>query len=115
MDLIMPKKLTTTETCPTLVQERLRVWGKCIRTQRLHQRITVVDLTTRLGVSKTTLQRLERGDPGAGAGAYLTALLALGVIDQAAPAMPGHLWQGDFGQRVKLSQQEKRGAADDYF
>lgn len=111
----MPKKLTTTETWPTLVQERLRIWGGCIRTQRLRQRITVVDLSARLGVSKTTLLRLERGDPGAGAGAYLTALLALGVVDRAAPILPTELWQGEFGQRVKLSQHERRGADVEYF
>lgn len=111
----MPKKLTTTETWPTLVQERLSIWGKCIHTQRLRQRITVADLSTRLGVSKTTLLRLERGDPGAGAGAYLTALLALGVADRAVPALPPELWQGDFGQRVKLSQQERGGADVEYF
>lgn len=111
----MPKKLTTTETWPTLVQERLTIWGRCIRTQRLRQRITVADLSTRLGVSKTTLLRLEKGDPGAGAGAYLTALLALGVADRAVPALPVELWQGDFGRRVKLSQQERGGADVDYF
>jgi transcriptional regulator with XRE-family HTH domain len=111
----MPKKLTTTDTWPTLVQERLRIWGRCIRTQRLRQRITVADLSTRLGVSRTTLLRLERGDPGAGAGAYLTALLVLGVVDRAVPALPVELWQGDVGQRVKLSQQEKGGADVEYF
>lgn len=111
----MPKKLTRTDTWPTLVQERLSIWGRCIRTQRLRQRVTVADLSTRLGVSKTTLLRLEKGDPGAGAGAYLTALLALGVADLAVPVLPAELWQGDFGQRVKLGQQEKGGADAEYF
>jgi transcriptional regulator with XRE-family HTH domain len=111
----MPKKLTTTETAPTLVLERISIWGRCIRTQRLRQRITVADLSTRLGVSKTTLLRLERGDPGAGAGAYLTALLALGVVDRAVPPLPVELWQGDFGQRVKLSQQEMGSSDVEYF
>jgi transcriptional regulator with XRE-family HTH domain len=111
----MPKKLSTTETWPTLVQERLTVWGKCIHTQRLRQRITVADLSARLGISRATLLRLEKGDPGAGAGAYLTALLVLGIIDQAAPALPAGLWQGDHGQRVKLSQQEKGGDDAEYF
>lgn len=46
-----------------------------------------------MGISRTTLLRLEKGDPGAGAEAYLTALLALGVLDQAAPALPLALWQ----------------------
>ncbi len=110
----MPKKLSKPDTWPTLVQERLTAWGKCINTQRLRQRITVADLSTRLGISRTTLLRMERGDPGAGAGAYLTAFLALGILDLATPALPIELWQGDYGQRVKLSLQEK-GSDAEYF
>lgn len=109
----MPKKLAAAHTWPTLVQERLVMWGMCIRTQRLRQRITVADLSARLGVSRTTLMRLEQGDPGAGAGAYLTALLVLGVADQATPALPASLWQGDYGQRVKSGQRSDVDA--DYF
>ena len=110
----MPKKLSPPQSWPTLVQERLTQWGKAINTQRLRQRITVADLAARLGVSRTTLLRLEKGDPGAGAGAYLTAMLALGMLDQTAPSPPVVLWQGDYGQRVKLSVQEKGGDGD-YF
>lgn len=111
----MPKKLASPESWPTLVQERLTAWGKCIHTQRLRQRIAVADLSARLGISRTTLLRLEKGDPGAGAGAYLTALLALGVLDQAVPALPPALWLGDYGQRVKLRLNEKGGEDGDYF
>ncbi|MGV7209341.1 hypothetical protein ACLB1G_15960 [Oxalobacteraceae bacterium A2-2] len=111
----MPKKLSTAASWPTLVQERLTVWGECINTQRLRQRITVADLSARLGISRTTLLRLEKGDPGAAVGAYLTALLALGIFDQAVPALPAELWQGGYGQRVKLSAQEKGADDADYF
>jgi transcriptional regulator with XRE-family HTH domain len=111
----MPKKLSTAETWPTLVQERLTIWGKCIHVQRLQQRITAADLCERLGISRATLRRLEQGDPGAGAGAYLTALLTLGVADKATPSLPAELWQGAHGQRVKLSQQKKEGDDAEYF
>lgn len=111
----MPKKLSKTESWPTLVQERLCIWGKCIRMQRMQQRMTVLDFSTRLGVSRATLLRLEKGDPGAGTGAYLTAFLILGLFDEAVPALPGQLWQGDPGQRVRLSQVERGSDDDDYF
>ena len=111
----MPKKLSKPETWPTLVQERLTSWGKCINTQRLRQHIPAADLSARLGISRSTLLRLEKGDPGASAGAYLSALLVLGIIDQAAPALPAELWQGDFGQRVKLPLQAKGNTEADYF
>lgn len=111
----MPKKLSSTESWPTLVQERLTVWGRCIRTQRLRQRITVTDLCNRLGIARTTLLRLEKGDPGAGAGAYVTALLVLGLVDQAMPMLPPALWQGDVGERVRLTRAEKGDDDADYF
>ncbi|BEV13969.1 helix-turn-helix domain-containing protein [Herbaspirillum sp. DW155] len=111
----MPKKLSTAQDWPTLVQERLTTWGKCIATQRLRQRITAIDLSARLGISRVTLARMEKGDPGAGVGAYLTALLALGLFDQAVPPLPVELWQGDYGQRVRVSQEKKGAQDDDYF
>ncbi len=111
----MPKKLSNTASWPTLTQERLAVWGKAIRAQRLRQRITAADLCARLGISRATLRRLEQGDPGAAAGAYLTALLALGLADRATPALPAELWQGGQGERVKLSRQEQGRDDDEYF
>lgn len=111
----MPKKLFPAQSWPTLVQERLTVWGRCINTQRLRQRITIDDLAARAGISRTTVLRLEKGDPGAGAAAYLTVLLALGVIDQAAPAIDPTLWQGEHGQRVKANAREKEERDAEYF
>jgi transcriptional regulator with XRE-family HTH domain len=103
----MPKKLLDANSLPTLVQERLVTWGRCIHTQRLRQRITASDLSERMGISEATLRRLERGDPGAGVGAYLTALLILGVADQATPPLPPSLWSEMPNRRVKLSRQER--------
>jgi transcriptional regulator with XRE-family HTH domain len=113
----MPKKLLPSALVPTLVQERLTVWGRCIHVQRLQQRITVADLCHRLGISEPTLRRVERGDPGVGAGAYLNALLVLGIADEATPALRPALWQTAPGRRVRPTQQEKgiTSGADDYF
>ena len=111
----MPKKLSTAESWPTLVQDRLTTWGKCIAAQRRRQRITAVDLSARMGISRVTLVRLEKGDPGAGIGAYMTAFLVLGIFDQAAPSLPAELWQGDYGQRVKMNRQEKGADDAEYF
>lgn len=111
----MPDKLSTTDAWPTLVRERLTIWGNGIRVQRLRQRITVADLCERLGISRTTLLRLERGEPGASAGAYIAALLVLGIVDQAAPSLPPDLWQGNVGQRVRPVRGERGDDDADYF
>lgn len=102
----MPKKLLNSKTLPTLAQERLNIWGRCIHTQRLRQRITAADLCARMSISEATLRRLERGDPGAGAGAYLAALLILGVLDEATPPLAPSLWADAPHRRVKLSRKE---------
>lgn len=112
----MPKKLLVSTTLPTLVQERLDTWGRCIHAQRLRQRITAADLCERISISEATLRRIERGDPGAGAGAYLTALLILGMADDATPALTPSLWSASAQRRVKLRREERAGEDDaDYF
>lgn len=111
----MPRKLSDSSGLPTLVQERLTIWGRSIRTQRLTQRITIADLCARMGVSEATLRRLEQGDPGAAVSTYLTALLILGIMDDAAPPLDSKLWEGGASRRVRHSRQE-RGITDaEYF
>ncbi|KAF3999425.1 helix-turn-helix domain-containing protein [Glaciimonas immobilis] len=108
----MPKKFLNIDTLPTLVHERLITWGRCVHTQRLRQRITAADLCGRMSISEATLRRLEKGDPGTGAGAYLTALLILGVADEATPPLTPSLWADIPQHRVKLSRLERRSDDD---
>lgn len=106
----MPKKLSPQVVIPTLVAERLHIWGRCIRTQRVRQRVPARDLCERIGISDATLRRLERGDPGAGASTYLTALLVLGMLDMAVPMLPVTHWSADENARARPAK-----ARDDYF
>lgn len=108
----MPKKLRRPETVPSLVQERLLIWGRCIRTQRVTQKILASDLCTRIGIAEATLRRLERGDPGAGAAVYLTAMMVLGVLEFTAPALDPLLWSAHPQSRARVTSE---GAADDDF
>lgn len=96
----MPKKLTPEGAMPSLVEERLRVWGRCIRAQRITQRITTLQLAERMNISRATLQRLERGDVGASTGNYMRAFLVLGILDVVAPVPPQRFWQETEGKRV---------------
>ena len=102
----MPKKILRSEAVPTLVQERLRAWGCCIKKQRVAQNIQAAELCSRMGISDATLRRLEKGDSGAGAGIFLSALLVLGILDQAAPMLDNELWAPGTRNRVR------RAAAD---
>jgi transcriptional regulator with XRE-family HTH domain len=107
----MPKKNLQREAIPTLIHERLRIWGAAIRRQRGLQRIRAVDLCARMEISEATLRRIERGDPGGGVGLYLMAFQILGVLDELTPNPPAPLWQTDGRQRVRLAPMD----ADDYF
>lgn len=103
----MPKKLLPPEAVPTLIQERLRLWGISIRTQRLAQHIRAADLCRRMGISEATLRRLEHGDAGAGAGLYLTAFHILGLFEELAPLASRPLLQeSGRKQRVRLPSKE---------
>jgi hypothetical protein len=75
------------------VLERLSSWGKCIHTQRVAQRITEIDFCARIGISRPTLHRMQKGSPNVSADTYLEAFVALGVIDIAAPQLPTEIVQ----------------------
>lgn len=109
----MPKKRLDSAALPTLVSERLAVWGRCIHTQRLRQRVKGADLCARMGISQATLRRLERGDPGAGVGIYLTAMLILGVLDRVSPVVYPVFWLDTGSSRVR-DRQEATSTNVDY-
>lgn len=56
--------------------------GDNIKTARLKRRISVKDFAERVGVSESTVMRLEKGDDGVSIGTLAMALLVLGEIDR---------------------------------
>jgi len=107
----MPKKFLPAAALPTLVQERLRIWGSCIRKQRILQRIRIEDLCARIGVSDPTLRRMESGDPRSSVGLYLSALYVLGVLDAVVPPPPAALW-GEISRRRARPAASEAGEDD---
>lgn len=91
----MSKRTRPASEVPTLVAERLKMWGKCIRKQRVFQNITALDLCERLDISRPTLLRMEQGLGTVNAALYLAALHTLGVLAFAAPELELSLWQMD--------------------
>lgn len=111
-NFIMPKTSITPKQVHSLVAERIQTWGLCIRTLRYTQKIKAADLCERLGISHTTLRRLEQGDPAAAVCHYLQALLILGVLDEVAPSVPTTLFNSEAAhKRVRLQSR----ADDDLF
>lgn len=109
----MPKKLLQPLAIPVDVANRLMMWGRAIRTIRVQRRISAEDMCVRIGISRATLNRLENGDPAAGVAGYLTALLILGLFEEAVPELSPLLWSFKETGRVRLTR--PREADDDYF
>jgi len=81
----MPKSPQALQILPPAVTQALRGLGGNLAIARVRRRESQRAWAKRLGVSVPTLIRLERGDPGVGAGIYATALWLIGR----AGALPG--------------------------
>lgn len=75
---------SSTITLPTPVRRALAKLGQDIRDARLRRRIPVAVAAERASISRTTLNRLEKGDPGVALGIYATVLFVLGMLERLA-------------------------------
>ncbi len=60
----------------------LQSMGANVKTARLKRRISVKDFAERIGVSESTVIRLEKGDNGVSIGALAMACLVLGELER---------------------------------
>lgn len=64
---------------PLPVRRVLRKMGQDIRDARLRRRIPAAVLAERASISRTTLNKLEKGEPGVSIGIVATVLFVLGL------------------------------------
>src|SRR6202021_3118607 len=74
----MPKSPKALLTLPPAAAQALKALGENLAIARTRRRESQRAWAKRLGVSIPTLIRMERGDPGVGAGIYVTALWLIG-------------------------------------
>src|SRR4028118_2040356 len=67
---------------PFAVRRVLRELGADIRDARRRRRIPMAVLAERALISRTTLSKVEKGDPGVSLGAYATVLFVLGFAER---------------------------------
>lgn len=60
-------------------QRTLERLGENIKLARLRRDLTAEQVAERAGISRTTLTRVEKGDPGTSIGIYLKVLFVLGL------------------------------------
>src|ERR1700681_1009557 len=114
----MSKGQSTSRT-PVPVTRALRKLGHDIRDARRRRRIPVAILAERVSVSRMTLNKVEKGDPGVSLGTYATVLFALGMADRLADvAGPRHdavgreLEEEHLPERIRLSRRRKPPKAE---
>ncbi len=115
VDVNMPVNRRSPAT-PLPVLRALRKLGADIRDARRRRRIPVSILAERASISRTTLNRIEKGHPNAALGNYATVLFALGMVERVADiADPRHdtlgleLEEEYLPQRIRLSRRQKPG------
>jgi transcriptional regulator with XRE-family HTH domain len=107
------KKSHLSSRAPIPAARALRKLGHDIRDARRRRRIPVAILAERASISRMTLSKLEKGDPGVSAGTYATVLFTLGMVDRLADvADPRHdavglaLEEEHLPQRIRLPRRQ---------
>jgi transcriptional regulator with XRE-family HTH domain len=71
-------------TIPIPVRRALLKLGKDIRDARIRRRIPMSVMAERAQMTRMTLYKIERGEPGVSMAAYATVLFVLGLVDRIA-------------------------------
>ncbi len=69
----MKKKL------PIKLRSSLKGLGESLKNARIRRRLKMVTVADRAGVSRETLAKIQRGDPGVSMGNYAAVIFALGL------------------------------------
>ena len=93
---------------PIPVKRALIALGQDIRNARRRRRVQVQLMAERACISRTTLHKVETGDPGVSIGVYATVLFVLGMLgrlaeiaDPAHDAVGMHLEEENLPQRIR--------------
>jgi transcriptional regulator with XRE-family HTH domain len=78
----MPRR--SAHALPFPVERALRKLGSDLRDARRRRRIPTALMAERAGISRTTLNKAEKGDAGVSLGAYSSILFVLGLAERIA-------------------------------
>ena len=102
-------------TLPIPVTRALRKLGHDIKDARRRRRIPMAIAAQRASISKPTLIKIERGDPGVSIGSYATVLFILGMAERLAELVDPkndpvglQLEEENLPQRIRGASRQKR-------
>lgn len=67
---------------PIPVGRAMHKLGQDMRDARLRRRISTTVMAERASISRTTLNKIEKGDPGVSLGNYANVLFTLGMVER---------------------------------
>jgi len=76
--------MRTTPPLPLPVKRALAKFGQDIRSARLRRRITTTMMADRAFITRTTLRKVENGNPGVSLGICATVMFVLGLTPRLA-------------------------------
>jgi len=76
--------MRSTPPLPLPVKRALAKLGQDIRSARLRRRITTTVMAERAFITRTTLRKVENGNPGVSLGIYATVMFVLGLTPRLA-------------------------------
>lgn len=76
---VMAVKMALARTYSLITRQALELLGKQIRLARKQRRMTEADLAQRVGIARSTLQLVEKGDPKVEIGTVFEAAVLVGV------------------------------------
>lgn len=91
---------------PAMVRQ-LADLGARLRLARLRRRYAAATVAARAGLTRVTLSRVEKGDPGTGLGAYASVLRVLGLH----PDLDALARDDALGHKLRDLNLPERGAA----
>lgn len=65
---------------PVPVEQGLKKLGSDIRTARIRRRVTMEAMAKHASLSRTTLTKIENGDPSVALGSYASVIFILGLF-----------------------------------
>lgn len=93
--------------------------GQDIRDARRRRRIQIEIMAERAAIARSTLHKVEKGDPGVGLGIYATVLFVLGLLerlaeiaDVTADRVGLELEEENLPQRIRYSKRDRNPTED---
>lgn len=105
----MPKQKLTTQSMPIAVALAIERFGRNIARARKRRGLKQTELAIKAGISKVTMQSVERGSSTTGIGSYFACAWALALLDELTNLLAPERDEEGKALEARLTPQRVRG------